>query len=153
ANPSVPGSGTISLAGQADIVAPYAFSGQFNLQDVDITPLEQLLPRVKAPLTVKGIVRAAATLKGTMEPVHIQGDVNLRAPSLRIQNITTEELEGNVVLDKDAIHYRLKGRSFGGTFELEGDAPPTDKLPKNLLEHKEAKSRLKIRGVQLSRLV
>jgi hypothetical protein len=144
------GSGAFSAAGQLDIVAPYAFNGQFKLQNIDIPALERLLPGVQMPVAVKGIVQASASLKGTAEPLRVQGDVDLQAPYLRIQNVTAEELQGTVVLEKSVIHYRLKGKSFGGTFELEGDSPQLDTLQKTI---KQFKSHLKIRDVQIHRLM
>src|SRR5205085_9125084 len=140
--------GSLSAVAEVQVTTPFAFSAKLNVQNVDLAPLERLAPDVKLPVAVKGRVHASADLRGTAEPLKMEGEVSLKAPYLRIQNITTEELQGTLALEKNVIQYRLAGKALGGTFELEGHVPQPGSDDKDT-----KKSHLKINAIEIARLV
>jgi uncharacterized protein involved in outer membrane biogenesis len=149
-------SGTVT--GSADVPLSAKREGKVDLRldGVDVGDLVRDAPAV--PLRLEG--KAGGSIKGTLAAAAaggertFEGEVELSAPKLRVQNLPTEKLTGTISYRKGVGEYHLKGGLLGGTFELDGRIPPrpaNEPAPPAKPEPP-ADSRLRIRGAQLGRL-
>jgi hypothetical protein len=145
--------GSVRAAGQLQIVAPYRFGVKINLQDADLAPIAHLAPQLGIPVSVTGSVQAAANLKGSIEPLHVEGEANLKAPQLRVQNIVAEELRATIDFQKNVIRYRLDGKALGGTFDVEGQVPPPANSAPPGGSARGGKGRVKVSAVRIGPLL
>jgi translocation and assembly module TamB len=121
------------VTGAALVPTNEAAAGHADLraQDVDIQGLLQAWPSV--PVRVEG--RASGTVKARLsaaapgKPRALSSDVELRAPSLRVQGIPADRLKGTVGYHQGVVAYRLEGETLGGKFKLEGKLPPPKAAP------------------------
>ena len=78
--------------------------------------------------------------------------LDLKATTLRVQDIPAERLHGDLEDRKGSLDYKLEGQTLGGTFDLEGQFPGKDEpIPPKKEEAK--KGQLKVQGVRLERLL
>jgi hypothetical protein len=142
------------LTGSVDVPLAAKREGKVDVHadGVDVGALLRDVPQV--PLRVEG--KASGSVKGTLtagEARSFDGELELSAPRLVVQNLSTEKLTGTISYRQGAGEYHLKGGLLGGTFELDGRIPPRPAgaaAPPTKPE--QADSRLRLRGAQLGRL-
>jgi hypothetical protein len=140
----------VTASAQVRVAAPYPFSGKVSWQDADLAAVLKRLPlQGRLPVSADGKVQTAATFNGTTAPLQLQGKLDLKAPKLRVQNIPAQQIHATVGYQNGIVDYRLEGRSLGGTFELEGQIPPTDSDDKRTNK----KGHLQIKNLQIHRLL
>src|SRR5262249_16345999 len=78
------------------------------------------------PLRLEGKAsgKVTGTLPATGGERGFEGEVELSAPKLRVQNLPAEKLTGTMTYRKGVGEYHLKGELLGGTFDLDGRIPP-----------------------------
>jgi len=148
------------VTGSADVPLSEKQEGKLDLhlQDVDVGALVHDIPAL--PLRLEGKVSGA--IKGTLQVAtaagerSFDGEVELMAPKLRVQNLPAEKLTGTISYRKGVGEYHLKGSLLGGTFDVDGRIPPKrepgqrPRAPEG--PEPAADSRLRIRGAELGRL-
>jgi hypothetical protein len=75
------------------------------------------------------------------------GEVDLSAPTLKVQNIPAQKLHGRVVYRDGKAEYRLDGETLGGKLTIEGKLPPPPRSSTGRFD-----GRLRLEQVRLARL-
>lgn len=114
-------------------------------RDVAVIPF-RLEGRVSGSVNGKFIALAADKPRG------ITADVELTAPSLRLQGVPIERVRGSVAYRGGAGSYRLEGELAGGTFKVEGPLPPRPVAAPPPL-NPPSPGRVDLRDVRLGRLL
>ncbi len=117
-----------TVTGSADVPLDARAKGTLDVHvdSVDAGALVRDVPAV--PLRLEG--KVGGSIKGTLPPAaangerSFEGEVDLAAPKLRVQNLPTEKLTGTITYRKGVGEYHLKGGLLGGTFDLDGRIPP-----------------------------
>lgn len=147
----VTGTGVLPLRGAA------AGSVKLTVKGLDVGQLQKDVPAIPFRLEGKagGTLEAKLPAAGPNQPRAVSANMDLQAPTLRVQGLPTERLHGTVDYRQGEVDYRLQGESLGGTFDLNGKLPlgqeqparPPAPAPPGGQE-----GRLQIRNVRLSRL-
>jgi hypothetical protein len=102
-----------------------------RLRDIDVGALARALPAM--PVKIQG--KTSGSLKGTIPPApegrerEATMNLDLRAKRMVVQGVPTEQLQGTVAYRQGVVDYRLEGKALGGTFELNGQLPPSGAKP------------------------
>jgi hypothetical protein len=150
-----------TVTGSASLPLRTAESGEASLRvsGVDLRALTKATPSL--PLSLEGIV--SGTLTGKIPAASADGsreataDVDLSAPDLTIQGISTKRVRGTVTYRNGTASYRMEGEVAGGTFKLEGPFPASgpDKAPSPTAEPPRTSPQtgtLQLRNVHVGRL-
>jgi hypothetical protein len=142
------------ITGSAVVPVRPAQAGKVDLkvEAVDVQRLARSLPRM--PVRLEGKVSGSVTGKISAaagdKPRAVTTDIELTAPTLRVQGIPAQRLNGKVDYRAGEADYRLTGETLGGKFRLQGKLPPRNQAPP--APPPQGQGRLEVEGVRLARL-
>jgi hypothetical protein len=143
-----------TVTGSAVVPVEPNQAGKVNLKvaDVDVQRLARSIPRMPVRLEgkVSGSVTGNITAAAANKPRAVTTDIELRAPTLRVQGIPAQRLNAIVEYRAGAADYRLTGETLGGKFRLQGKLPPRTQAPPPAPPAPQG--RLDVEGVRLARL-
>jgi hypothetical protein len=142
------------ITGSAVVPVRPAQAGKVDLkvESVDVQRLARSLPRMPVRLEgkVSGSVTGKITAAAADKPRAVTTDVELTAPTLRVQGIPAQRLNASVEYRAGAADYRLTGETLGGKFRLQGKLPPRNQAAPPAPPPPQG--RLEVEGVRLARL-
>jgi hypothetical protein len=139
-------------------------TGALKLHNLDLGELlKGIMPGSNLRLEGKaaGTVKVRSPAAGEGEARGATAELDLQAPTLKLQGVPARKIKGTAQYAAGVIKYTLNGEAFGGTFEVAGQYPPAGKKgPARPEDKKEPPKkdtgldlgRIKLRGMQLSRL-
>ncbi len=145
------------ITGTAAVPLTNRLPGSLDLKiaNVDLLTLAGSLGGL--PFRIEG--RVSGTAIGSYVPPKDEGkgkkvqggawtaDVNVAAPTLKVQNVPVEKLRGKVEYRDGKGEYHLEGDVLGGKVNIDGKLPPTTKSSADWTD-----GRVRVEGVRLSRL-
>jgi len=142
-------------------------SGALKLENLDLGELSKSVlagANLKMEGKAAGTVKLRAPAAGEGESRGAVAELELQAPSLKLQNIPARKIKGTAQFAAGILKYMLTGEALGGQFEVAGQFPPPPKKGAAKPEEKKTQTpppkkdsgldlgRIKLRGMQLSRL-
>jgi hypothetical protein len=140
-------------------------TGTLKLENLDLGELSKSLlagANLKLEGKAAGTVKLRAPAAGEGEARGAVAELDLQAPSLKLQNIPARKIKGTAQYAAGVLKYTLTGEALGGQFEVAGQFPPPAKKGAAKPDEKKAPptkkdsgldlGRIKLRSMQLSRL-
>ncbi len=152
------------VSGTFDVPLRERFSatGQLKIENLD---LGEVSKSMLATVSLKMEGKANGSVKfrnSNADPIgQTIADVELEAPSLKLQGILASKIKGTATYASKVLNYVLTGDSLGGQVEVSGQYPPETKGAQNVVPGEKANAkdkdltvigRLKLRRVQMSAL-
>jgi len=139
-------------------------TGMLKLENLDLGELSKNLlagANLKLEGKAAGQVKLRAPAAGEGESREAIAELDLQAPTLKLQNIPARKIKGAATYVAGVLKYSLTGEALGGQFEVAGQFPPPPKKGGPKADEKKAPpkkdagldlGRVKLRSMQLSRL-
>ena len=138
-------------------------TGTLKLQNLDLGELSKSLlsgANLKLEGKAAGTVKLRTPAAGEGESREAIAELDLQAPSLKLQSIPARKIKGSAQYASGVLKYTLTGEALGGQFEVAGQFPPPPKKGPKTEEKKTTPKkdgaldlgRIKLRNMQLSRL-
>jgi hypothetical protein len=120
----------------------------------DLAEISKQFPntaRLKLDGTASGSLKLTIPAADARGERQISAEVDLQAPKLKLQNLPAERITGTATYQNRSLKYRLMGDALGGKFEVDGQYPPVNAVPK-LPKNEPPLGRLQLKNLHLSRL-